>query len=88
MKNFTKKDYNILLPFEAHLTRGYYGKYVYALRKKDFETLCKVYKDLGFERNMDYSCSTCLLELTSTLGRLFFAYRDEKILKKNEEKEQ
>lgn len=86
--NFTKKHYNALLPYEAHLTRGYYGKYVYALRKKDFEAMHKVYKDLGYERNLDYNCSTCLLQLTQTLGRLFFAYRDEKILKKNEEKKQ
>lgn len=88
IRNFTKKDYTTLQPYREHLVRGYFGHYLYGLRRKDFEAMQKVYKELGYERNLDYNCSTCLLELTSTLGRLFFAYRDEKILKKNEEKEQ
>lgn len=72
--NFIKKHYTALQPYKEHLTRGFYGHYVYGLRRKDFEAMQKVYKELGYERNLDYNCSTCLLQLTQTLGKLYFEY--------------
>lgn len=76
MRNFTKKDYNALEPFEGHLTRGYYGKYVYALRRPEFDKMYKVYKDLGGERSLDYSCNSCVLQLVTKLGELYFKYKE------------
>lgn len=75
-RQFTNEDYEKLQPLEAHLTRGFYGRYVYGLRKGDFNRLIEVYKSLGYAAHtMDYSCNRCLMQLTSTLGKLYFDYK-------------
>ena len=73
---FTQQDFEKLQPLEPHLTRGYFGKYIYGLRKGDFNKLIEVYKSLGYAAHtMDYSCNRCLMQLTSTLGKLYFDYK-------------
>ena len=75
MRTFTNEDYEALKPYEAHLNRGYYGKYYYALRRIEFNRLVEIYRDLGFSQTMDYSCGRCILQLTSTLGKVYFDYK-------------
>lgn len=75
MRTFTNEDFENLKPFEAHLNRGYFGRYYYALRRSDFNKLVEIYRDLGFGQAMDYSCGRCILTLTSTLGRVYFEYK-------------
>lgn len=87
MRNFNRKDYNDLKPYEGHLTRGYKGRYVYAMRRKDFDFMYNVYKSLGYEKRLDYSCNSCVLELTATLGELYYQYQErmeEKTMKAKE----
>lgn len=83
MRDFTQKDYKKLQPFESHLSRGFYGKYYYALNRSVFTKLLEIYRDLGYTQSMDYSCGRCILNLTSTLGRLYFEY--EKKMEENPE---
>lgn len=75
MRTFTETDYNNLKPLEAHLQRGYYGRYYYALRRNEFNRLVEIYRSLGLTQAMDYSCGRCILTLTSTLGRVYFEYK-------------
>ena len=74
-REFTVEDYNELKPLEPHLTRGIYGRYVYGLRRSDFNALYAKYKSLGYGQTMEYSCNRCLLTLTSTLGKLYFDFK-------------
>lgn len=74
----TQELYEALMPYEVHLRRGYKGRYTFGLTKPIFENLYKIYKELGFERQQTYSCSGCLLDLTTTLGRLYFDYQEER----------
>lgn len=74
-KELNLEDFNYLKPYEPHLTRGTYGKYVYGLRRSDFNALYAKYKELGYGQTMEYSCNRCLLNLTSTLGKLYFEYK-------------
>lgn len=74
-REFTVEDYNELKPLEPHLTRGTYGRYIYGLRRNDFNILYAKYKSLGYAQTMEYSCNRCLLTLTSTLGRLYFDFK-------------
>lgn len=75
MRQFTQQDFENLKPYEAHLNRGYYGKYYYALRRADFNRMVEIYRSLGGTQSMDYSCGRCILTLTSTLGRVYFEYK-------------
>jgi hypothetical protein len=75
-RELTQQDFEKLQPLEAHLTRGFYGRYIYGLRKGDFNRLIEVYHDLGYAAHtMEYSCNRCLMQLTSTLGKLYFDYK-------------
>ena len=75
-RELTQQDFEKLQPLEAHLTRGFYGRYIYGLRKGDFNRLIEVYKNLGYAAHtMDYSCNRCLMQLTNTLGKLYFDYK-------------
>jgi hypothetical protein len=75
MREFKQQDYENLKPFEAHLNRGYYGRYYYGLRRADFNKLVEIYRDLGLTQAMDYSCGRCILQLTCTLGKAYFEYK-------------
>ena len=75
-RELTQQDFEKLQPLEAHLTRGFYGRYIYGLRKGDFSKMVETYRDLGYAAHtMDYSCNRCLMQLTSTLGKLYFDYK-------------
>ena len=74
-KELNLEDFNYLKPYEPHLTRGTYGRYVYGLRRSDFNALYAKYKELGYGQTMEYSCNRCLLNLTSTLGKLYFDFK-------------
>lgn len=77
MREFTETDYNNLKPYEAHLQRGFYGRYYYGLRRADFNKLVEIYRDLGLTQAMDYSCGRCILQLTCTLGKAYFEYKQK-----------
>lgn len=74
-REFTVEDFNYLKPYEPHLTRGTYGRYIYGLRRQDFNALYAKYRELGYGQAMEYSCNRCLLTLTSTLGKLYFDFK-------------
>lgn len=74
-REFTEADYSALQPYEPHLQRGCYGHYYYALRRSDFNAMLDVYRSLGYTQKMDYSCGRCILQLTSTLGKVYFDYK-------------
>ncbi len=75
MREFTQQDFENLKPYEAHLNRGWFGHYYYALRRADFNRMVEIYRSLGFSQSMDYSCGRCILTLTTTLGRVYFEYK-------------
>ena len=86
VRTFTIEDYEKLKPYKDHLTRAFYGKYTYGLTRATFETLSSIYKSLGYSQRLDYSCSSCLLNLCKTLGSYFFPF-EEKLKEENKGEE-
>lgn len=87
IRTFTREDYEILNPYEEHLTRAKYGRYVYGLRRPVFDILVGVYKSLGYSQRLDYSCNGCLINLCSTLANYYFPFKEQlEAEQKNEEK--
>lgn len=78
MEKLTKEQYEVLKKHEKHLRRGFYGNYTFGLYEKDFLELHKIYKELGGNERLKYSCNTCCLRLTSVLGKLYFEYTPDK----------
>lgn len=86
IRNFTREDFEALKPYEEHLVRAKYGRYVYGLRRPIFDVLVGVYKSLGYSQRLDYSCNGCLLNLCTTLGNYYFPFKEQlEAEQKNEE---
>lgn len=74
IKPLDNETYNRLKLYEDHLNRGYRGNYIFGLTRKVFDELCSIYRELGYTKRQNYNCNGCLLDLTKTLGRLYFNY--------------
>lgn len=77
IKTFTIEHFKRLEPYKVHLTRALYGNYVYALTRPIFNELSAVYKELGYTKRLDFSCSSCLLNLCKTLGSYYFPFKEK-----------
>ena len=85
-KTFTIEHFKRLEPYEVHLNRALNGRYVYALTRPIFNELSAVYKELGYTQRLDFSCSSCLLNLCITLGNYYFDFKKQ--LEKEQKNEQ
>lgn len=81
-----KSIYNKLKKYEVHLRRGYKGNYVFGLLQKDFDILYEIYKELGGNAQLRYTCNSCNLQLLKFLGKLYFEY-EENLVVSDETKE-
>ena len=71
-----KSTYDKLKKYEVHLRRGYKGNYVYGLLQKDFDVLFEIYKQLGGNAQLRYTCQSCCLQLLKFLGKIYFEYEE------------
>lgn len=81
-----KETYERLKPYYIHLRRGYKGNYVFGLLQKDFDVLYEIYKELGGNAQLRYTCNSCNLQLLKFLGKLYFEY-EENLVVSDETKE-
>ena len=75
-----KETYERLKPFYIHLRRGYKGNYVFGLLQKDFDVLFEIYKELGGNAQLRYTCNSCNLQLLKFLGKLYFEYEENLVI--------
>ena len=78
-----KETYERLKPYYIHLRRGYKGNYVFGLLQKDFDVLFEIYKQLGGNAQLRYTCQSCCLQLLKFLGKIYFEY-EENLMKEPE----
>ena len=75
-----KETYERLKPYYIHLRRGYKGNYVFGLLQKDFDVLYEIYKELGGNAQLKYTCNSCNLQLLKFLGKLYFEYEENMVV--------
>ena len=75
-----KETYERLKPYYIHLRRGYKGNYVFGLLQKDFDVLFEIYKQLGGNAQLKYTCNSCNLQLLKFLGKLYFEYEENLVV--------
>ena len=71
-----RETYEKLKKYYIHLRRGYKGNYVFGLLQKDFDVLFEIYKQLGGNAQLRYTCQSCCLQLLKFLGKLYFEYEE------------
>ena len=81
-----KETYERLKPYYVHLRRGFKGNYVFGLLQTDFDVLFEIYKELGGNAQLRYTCNSCNLQLLKFLGKLYFEY-EENLVVSDETKE-
>ena len=81
-----KETYERLKPYYIHLRRGYKGNYVFGLLQKDFDVLFEIYKQLGGNAQLKYTCNSCNLQLLKFVGKVYFEY-EENLVVSDETKE-
>lgn len=75
-----KETYEKLKKYQVHLRRGYKGNYVFGLLQKDFDVLFEIYKELGGNAQLRYTCNSCNLQLLKFLGKLYFEYEENLVV--------
>ena len=78
-----KETYEKLKKYQVHLRRGFKGNYIYGLLQKDFDEMYILYRELGGNAQLKYTCQSCCLQLTKYLGKLYFEY-EENLMKEPE----
>lgn len=73
----TEEQHEKLKKYEKHLRRAFYGNYIYAFWREDFDALHKLYKETGGRDRINYSCSTCNLVMLKFLGKLYFEWKPD-----------
>ena len=71
-----KETYEKLKKYQVHLRRGFKGNYIYGLLQKDFDEMYVLYRELGGNAQLKYTCQSCCLQLTKYLGKLYFEYEE------------
>ena len=71
-----KETYERLKPYYIHLRRGYKGNYIFGLLQTDFDVLYEIYKQLGGNAQLRYTCQSCCLQLLKFLGKIYFEYEE------------
>lgn len=71
-----KETYEKLKKYYIHLRRGFKGNYIYGLLQKDFDEMYVLYRELGGNAQLRYTCQSCCLQLTKYLGKLYFEYEE------------
>ena len=71
-----KETYEKLKKYQIHLRRGFKGNYIYGLLQKDFDEMYVLYRELGGNAQLKYTCQSCCLQLTKYLGKLYFEYEE------------
>lgn len=87
MRKFTEDDYQAVKAYEKDFTRAIESRYCTGLLKAELDTVQKIYNET-LNRQANLSCGGCVLQMMSSVGRLYFAYkktRPEDVVKPIEE---
>lgn len=76
MRKFTKDDYDLVKKYEKDFTRAIESRYCTGLLKEELEVVSKVYI-ATLNRQANLSCGGCVLQMMTSVGRLYFAYKKE-----------
>jgi hypothetical protein len=87
MRKFCKDDYESVKSFEKDFTRAIESRYCTGLLKEELEVVSKVYRET-LNRQANLSCGACVLQMMTSVGRLYFAYVKESVSAEEDNKKE
>ena len=84
MRPFNEEDYKLVKDYEKDFKRAIESRYCTGLLQTELEVCQKIYNET-LNRQANLSCGGCVLQMMTSVGRLYFGYLD-KIQKEKEAK--
>lgn len=88
MKNFDKNDYEMVKKYEKDFSRAINSRYCTGLTNEELNVVGEIYKKC-LKRQVNLSCGGCILQMMTSVGRLYFSFKtefDKKKTKRNGKK--
>lgn len=87
MRKFNENDYELVKSYERDFTRAIESRYCTGLLKDELEVIQKIYNET-LNRQANLSCGGCVLQMMTSVGRLYFGYvKEQEELRKIQDKE-
>ena len=86
MREFNESDYDSVKVYEKDFTTAIESRYCTGLVKEELQAVSKIYYECLL-RQADLSCPGCVLQMMTSVGRLYFSFKrkfEEEQKKKNE----
>ena len=88
MRAFNKDDYDLVIGYEADFKRAIESRYAKGITREEFDLLSRIYRET-LNRQANPSCGGCVLQMLTSIGRLYFNFKkelEERLKKEEEEK--
>lgn len=84
MRKFNENDYELVKSYEKDFTRAIESRYCTGLLKDELEVVQRIYNET-LNRQANLSCGGCVLQMMTSVGRLYFGYvKEQEEIKKQE----
>lgn len=77
MRNFTKKEMEVLAEYEQHLETAYKYGFKHYTSKIANDTVADIYAAAGGVFSRNWSCGHCLLALYKGAGKLYYETKEK-----------
>lgn len=74
MRSFNKEDYEIAKKYEADLIRAVESRYARNIMTVEFDEINRIYRET-LNRNANQSCGGCVLQMLTSVGRLYLNFK-------------
>lgn len=76
MRKMNEMDLVILEPYEKDFERAIKSRYCTGLSKEELEVVSAIYRQT-LNRQANLSCGGCVLQMMTSVGRLYFSLKDK-----------
>ena len=81
MRKFNKNDYDLVKSYEKDFIRAIDSRYCTGLLQEELQVVSRIYGEC-LNRQANLSCGGCVLQMMTSVGRLYLAFKKELELEK------
>lgn len=74
MRPFNQDDFNLVKDYERDFARAIDSRYATGLLQSELEVIHRIYGET-LNRQANLSCGGCVLQMMTSVGRLYFAFK-------------
>ena len=78
MRAFNENDYQLVKRYEKDFTKAIESRYCTGLLQEELEVCQRIYNET-LNRQANLSCGGCVLQMMTSVGRLYFSYKENRV---------